>query len=557
MKITTNSQDLRLASLLLLLGAVACVEGSETTATDSATTATDSATTATDGATETETGDGDDPFCGDGVAEGDEECDDGNPSDDDACTNACTQAACGDGVIQTGVEECDAGLDNGPGNACTSACLVNVCGDGELGPGEGCDDGNAIDDDECSNACVLSRCGDGIVGPGEQCDDANDTETDDCLSTCVFVPPTLELGFSQVKQFDFSWEPVSGADYYQLLESADTGEPYVEVGDVLGSTTSLTLTVPLHFRLHASYKLRVCKTDVGCTDSAAVDVVGSLAEAVGYVKASNTGAGDEFGVRVALSADGSTLAVGAWREDSSATGIEGDSADDSASDAGAVYVFVRDGQNAWSQQAYIKASNTGAGDGFGTNVALSGDGSTLAVGAYLEDSGATAIEGDSADNSASDAGAVYVFVRDGQDAWSQQAYVKASNTETGDHFGISVALSGDGSTLAVAAYHEDSSATAIDSNSGDNSMSDAGAVYVFVRDGQSAWSQEAYVKASNTGAGDEFGTAVALSADGSTLAVGARFEGSSGMGIDSNPGDNSASEAGAAYVFVRDGQSAW
>jgi len=104
---------------------------------------------------------------------------------------------------------------------------------------------------------------------------------------------------------------------------------------------------------------------------------------------SNTGAGDEFGVSVALSGD--TLAVGVPFEDSAAIGIDGDQSDNSAADAGAVYVFTRDAAGVWSQQDYVKASNTDAGDEFGLGVALSGD--TLAVGAYLEDSAATGIDG--------------------------------------------------------------------------------------------------------------------------------------------------------------------
>jgi hypothetical protein len=69
-------------------------------------------------------------------------------------------------------------------------------------------------------------------------------------------------------------------------------------------------------------------------------------------------------------------------------------------------VFTRSGSS-WSQQAYIKASNTGSGDQFGLSVALSGD--TLAVGAHSESSNATGVNGDQADNSAYASGAVYVF----------------------------------------------------------------------------------------------------------------------------------------------------
>jgi hypothetical protein len=248
---------------------------------------------------------------------------------------------------------------------------------------------------------------------------------------------------------------------------------------------------------------------------------------------------------VVLSGDGSTLAVGAQWEDGSATGMVGTQADDS----GAVYVFVRDGNNNWSQQAYVKASNADAYDYFGCSVALSGDGSTLAVGAMNEASSATGIGGDQADDSAAAlAGAVYVFVRDGQNEWSQQAYVKASNSEAYDHFGSSVSLSSDGNTLAVGA-EEGSIATGIGGNQADNSATDSGAVYVFERDGQNTWSPQAYVKASNTGGDDLFGNRVVLSGDGSTLAVGARWEDSSATGIGGNQADDSTNDAGAVYLY--------
>jgi hypothetical protein len=276
-----------------------------------------------------------------------------------------------------------------------------------------------------------------------------------------------------------------------------------------------------------------------------------------YIKPSISDASDLFGHFVALSEDGGTLSVGAYLEDSSATGIGGKHADNSAENAGAAYVFVRDGNDNWSQQAYVKASNTGAADQFGFRVALSEDGSTLAVGVRYEDSGATGIGSNQADDSAVDAGAVYVFVRDGNDDWSQQAYVKASNTDGGDQFGLSVALSGDGSSLAVGAVYEDSGTTGIGGNQIDNSADSAGAVYVFVHDGNGNWSQQAYVKASTADAGDQFGFVVALSGDGTTMAVGARNEDSSAIGIGGNQADNSAADAGATYVFVRDGNNNW
>src|SRR5437867_833773 len=215
-----------------------------------------------------------------------------------------------------------------------------------------------------------------------------------------------------------------------------------------------------------------------------------------YLKASNTGAQDWFGWSVAISGD--TIVVGAFNEDSNATGVNGNQTSNSATDSGAAYVFVREGTN-WSQQAYLKASNTGSMDSFGYRVAVFGD--TVVVGAHNEDSNATGVNGNQGNNSATDSGAAYVFVRDGTN-WSQQAYLKASNTGGSDAFGIAVAVFGD--TIAIGAGEEDSNADGINGNQGDNSAPSSGAVYVFVRNGTN-WSQQAYLKASNSGGEDDFG----------------------------------------------------
>ncbi len=264
-----------------------------------------------------------------------------------------------------------------------------------------------------------------------------------------------------------------------------------------------------------------------------------------YIKASNTGGGDQFGRSVALSGD--TLAVGAYLEDSNGIGVNsGAEADNSAADSGAVYVFTHTGSS-WTQQAYIKASNTGAGDQFGFSVALDGD--TLAVGALVEDSNATGVGGNEADNSAAGSGAAYVFTRTGS-TWTQQAYIKAFNTGGGDQFGISVALDGD--TLAVGAPNEDGNGTGVNSGAeADNSAADSGAVYIFTRTG-TTWAQQAYIKAFNTGGGDQFGRSVALSGD--TLAMGAYREDSNGTGVNSGAeADDSAVDSGAVYIFTRTG----
>jgi hypothetical protein len=136
-------------------------------------------------------------------------------------------------------------------------------------------------------------------------------------------------------------------------------------------------------------------------------------------------------------------------------------------------VFVRSG-SVWSQQAYLKASNTGTADSFGNSVAVSGD--TVVVGAPVEASNATGVNGDQADNSAFRSGAAYVFVRSGG-VWSQQAYLKASNSGADDYFGDSVGVSGD--TVVVGASSEASNATGVNGNQSNNTSANAGAVYVF------------------------------------------------------------------------------
>ena len=287
--------------------------------------------------------------------------------------------------------------------------------------------------------------------------------------------------------------------------------------------------------------------DENATDSGAVYVFtrsGSTWTQQAYIKASNIGAGDKFGISVALSGD--TLAVGAPGEDSITQGV-GTVPDDLDPDAnsGAVYIFARAGSN-WSEEAYIKASNTGDQDEFGNSVALFDN--TLAVGAHNEDSGTTGI-GSTEDNTAANSGAVYIFTRNGA-SWSEQAYIKASNTEALDTFGDSVALFGD--TLAVGSPKEDSITTGINSTPVDNKITDDyGAVYVFVRNNTS-WSQQAYIKASETDKADLFGISIALSAD--TLAVGMYQEDSETTGINTTPIDTPAGKnTGAVYVFARSG----
>lgn len=360
-------------------------------------------------------------------------------------------------------------------------------------------------------------------------------------STAITVPesPVLTLKPESTKMIRFNWEAALGGTEYRLLENSDGVSGYTQIATLEAGTTEYDLEVFLPDRINASYILQACN-NVGCSDSHTEFVTGTLAEAVGYIKASNTGANDEFGRSIAISADGDTLAVGAPFENSSAT------------HSGAVYIFART-DGIWTQEAYVKASNAGHSDWFGWNIALASDGNTLAVGAPTESSNAIGIDGDQINNDAANSGAVYVFSRNGT-TWTQQAYVKASNTGAGDRFGYNVALSEDGNTLAVGAIWESSSTKGIGGDQNNDDAMNSGAVYVFTRSG-TTWAQQAYIKASNTKSLDEFGFSVALSSDGNTLAVGAPLESSNATGIGGDQSNDDANGSGAVYVYSRNGTS--
>lgn len=241
-----------------------------------------------------------------------------------------------------------------------------------------------------------------------------------------------------------------------------------------------------------------------------------------YLKSSNSGVSDAFGSAVAISGD--TMVVGAPNECSNATGVNGNQTSESALQAGAAYVFVRNG-NAWTQQAYLKASDTAAYAEFGGAVAVDGD--RVVVGAPQADGYR---------------GAAHVFSRS-LATWSHQARLTASNAAPDARFGSAVAVSG--GTIALGARGE---ASGVSGNPSNTAAPAAGAAYVFQLAGP-LWTEQAYLKASNPGGGDAFGKSLSL--DGDALVVGAAGEDSSAAGVDGNQASNSASGAGAAYVFSR------
>ena len=250
-----------------------------------------------------------------------------------------------------------------------------------------------------------------------------------------------------------------------------------------------------------------------------------------YVKASNADSDDRFGYSVAI--DGDTMVVGAPHEDSNWAGNE---LDNNLLNSGAVYVFVRNAFGFWYQDDYLKASYLSEEARFGTSVAISGD--TIVVGAPNgSHSGGTTT------------GTAYVFTLS-SGVWSEQALITASNDDNGDYFGISVSISGD--FIVVGASNEASNASSVNGTQSNNSKVRAGAAYVFTRTGTN-WNQQAYLKANNTDANDEFGEAVAIA--NNIIVVGARYEDSNAIGINDNGNNNSLLNSGAVYIFNRVGSN--
>ncbi len=366
----------------------------------------------------------------------------------------------------------------------------------------------------------------------------------------------LALTFG-VKQLKLNWKPDPSATFYKMWKMDSLGATLLN-GKLTDTSYTINVTVHKYDWLNSSYFLEACN-DIVCTVSNTVITMNKLGNAIGYFKASNTRAGDNFGQSVAISGDGNTLAVAAPTESSDSKGVDSipNYPNIQFFQAGAVYIFTRSTVGEWTKQAYVKASNTGEKDKFGSSVALNFDGSTLAVGAKDEGSSSIGINSIQNDNTVF-AGAAYVFKRDAvTNKWQEQAYIKAKNSGS-FAFGYSIALNASGDTLAVGARLENGSTRGINTTPVQNTANNnTGAAYVFQRSLAGQWAQQAYIKASNANPYDLFGSSLSLSDDGNTLAVGAVSESSNAKGIDQVPTDYTISNSGAAYIYKRTNNIRW
>jgi hypothetical protein len=187
--------------------------------------------------------------------------------------------------------------------------------------------------------------------------------------------------------------------------------------------------------------------------------------------------------------------------------------DENAVDAGAGYVFRRQGDGTWTQEAKLLADDGQVEDWLGEGVALSGDRALLSA------------AGD--DDNGSRAGAAYVFARGAGGAWAQEAKLHASDAAAGDWFGLLPALDGDDALVgAIEPFNDDR----------------PGSVHVFRRGAGGGWTHEQVLTASDGAGTDRFGAAVRLRGDWALV----------GAATDENGMDS-----GSAYLFHRDAVGNW
>jgi hypothetical protein len=255
--------------------------------------------------------------------------------------------------------------------------------------------------------------------------------------------PQVTVG-ANLKELMFDWEPVPDAVIYRLLvKTSDNPRVYYEpLGErTYRSQIAIPISVHLQRWLTTRYIVLACNP-AGCTRSDEIYPRDLMLDTIGYFKASNTDAGDHFGSAIAMSADGSTMAVAAEGEASGSSGVNAGEYDDSAPDSGAVYVFRRNGRK-WTQEIYIKAPETEAGAKFGGGsphhghtLALSVDGNTLLVAAP-----SATVQGQA------HAGELHLYRRDPQNRWYPSAQFTAPTVIAGDYYGYDVDLSSDGRTI--------------------------------------------------------------------------------------------------------------
>jgi trimeric autotransporter adhesin len=318
--------------------------------------------------------------------------------------------------------------------------------------------------------------------------------------------------------------------------------------------------------------------------------VGSTWAQAAYLKASNSHDNAQFGTSVAIYSD--AIVVGAPTERGLASGVNGDPSILGGDDSGAAYVFRRTGSS-WFQEAYIKAEPNTPNVNFGRNVAVSADtivasailggskkagmvhvyslqganwkpqttleptdpssvkqfgksvaieGNTIVVGAPSDRPTITGRWGDT--KGPMNSGTAYVFSRQ-TGLWGLATILSASNFDSNDYFGTTVAISGE--TIVVGAPWEGGYFAGVNGDENVGELQYSGAGYVFSRESPASWVQTTYLKASNPETRDNFGSRVAISAG--IIVVTSPNEDSGALLVNGDPWNNTATNSGAVYAY--------
>lgn len=265
-----------------------------------------------------------------------------------------------------------------------------------------------------------------------------------------------------------------------------------------------------------------------------------------------------FGCAVSMSGNGERVVIGAYADNLGGTS------------SGAAAIYNRSVIGTWSLASKIQASDAAPSDLFGISVSISRDGSTVLIGAYLDDDNGTS------------SGSAYVFT-EVSNIWIQQTKLVPSDNLASDNFGRSVCLSGNGNIAVISSFlddttysdagsayifkrnpdtswiqyakitpndpvlehwfggcvyiNENATMIVLSANGDDAKGNNAGAVYIFT-DQSGVWTQYAKVTASDTATVDYFGYSLAINSDATTIAIGTVYD------------DDKGTNAGAAYIFA-------
>lgn len=335
---------------------------------------------------------------------------------------------------------------------------------------------------------------------------ARDVAGNESGVTTVYGVMYTEFGISRIilssdppipKTFRFDWSSsglYEGGKYRIELSLTGLQSPIV-IGDQLEGTTA-DLTIPIHLANGGVFRIYSCRSDMtGCVLGSQTGVVTltDLNDSIGHYTPA-LGSSSYFGTSVAISGDGNTLVFGDPNNSSSASGINPNFNAGTSNGSGAIFIYVRS-VSGWVLQVGIKASDAAAYDNFGASVAISSDGSTVAVGAPTKDHYSPCTY-----SFCEDFGGVYLFSRSAGGFWTQQAFLRGSDTDDRNGFGMGVSINSAGDKLVIGAPSA--------------GISSSGKVYVFTRSG-SSWSEEGNFEGGQPGS-----KGLAVSSDGSTVVVG-------------------------------------